>query len=99
MFYKLSGDRKMKLTRAIMLPLITGSLLLAGCSSVNEGYKKYDPTRRYLRTDAYFSEPIAVPPTLSDNKLEEYYPVPDVATKSAADKPSLSPPSNTIKGA
>ena len=82
---------------ASILTLLSASLLLAGCATIDEGYKKYDPTRRYLETDLYFSDPIEVPPTLSNNKLEEYYPVPEVAVKSNTDKPELTPPSNSMK--
>lgn len=80
----------------ISAPLIA-LLFLSGCASINEGYKSYDPSRRYLATERYFSEPIKVPPTLSDNKLEEYYPVPNVGLQSKLDKPSLTPPSNTLR--
>ena len=89
----------MNLRSTGLLTLITASLMLgsAGCATIDDGYKKYDPSRRYLETDLYFSDPIDVPPTLSNNKLEEYYPVPNVAAKSTMDKPELTPPSNSMK--
>lgn len=87
----------MILRLACVVTLLTASLMLAGCSTIDEGYKNYDPSRRYLKTDLYFSDPIQVPPTLSNNKLEEYYPVPNVAVKSNEDKPALTPPSNSLK--
>ncbi len=86
----------MNLTRFLIVPSLLGSMILTGCSSVSESYKNYDPTRRYLRTDAYFSDPISVPPTLSDNKMEEYYPVPELPKDKSGDKPSLNPPSNSM---
>lgn len=86
----------MSLTR-FLLPLLTGAALLSGCASVHETYKDYDPSRKYLRTEAYFSEPIQVPATLSDNKLEDYYPVPQASGKITDDKLSLIPPSNSLK--
>lgn len=94
----------MNLTQVLILPLLAGSMLLtAGCASVDERYKDYDPSRRYLKTEAYFSDPISVPPSLSSNRLEEYYPVPGLVPGKLAvdksDKPALAPPSNTIKGA
>lgn len=88
----------MNLTRILIVPCLMGSLILTGCSSVNESYKNYDPTRRYLRTDAYYSKPIAVPPKLSNQKIEEYYPIPQVSGDlNAGDNPSLVPPSNSIR--
>jgi uncharacterized lipoprotein len=86
------------LRRARVLALLTASFILAGCTTIDNSYKKYDPSRKYLHSDLYFSEPIEVPPTLSKNKLEDYYPVPEVTGKQTDDKPQLTPPSNTIKG-
>lgn len=88
----------MKITPVCVLTMVA-VFFLAGCTSIQEGYKKYDPSRKYLYTEQHFSDPIEVPPTFSDNRLEEYYPVPDVALDSAAEKPELDPPSNSIKGA
>ncbi len=88
----------MNKNRFLIVPCLTASIILAGCSTVHESYKNYDPTRRYLRTDAYFSDPISVPPTLSKNKIEEYYPIPQISGEVAeGDKPSLIPPSNTMR--
>lgn len=84
--------------QARVLSLLTASFIMAGCSTIDNSYKKYDPSRKYLHSDLYFSEPIEVPPTLSKNKLEDYYPVPEVTGKPTNDKPKLMPPSNTIKG-
>lgn len=87
----------MNITRFLAVPCLVGTIIITGCSTVSEGYKNYDPTRRYLRTDAYFSDPISVPPSLSKNKMEEYYPVPELSGEiKDADKPSLVPPSNSM---
>ncbi len=88
----------MKLTRVLLLNVLPITLILSGCASMQEGYKKYDPSRSYLYTEKHFSDPIQVPPSYSDNRLEEYYPVPDVALDSIQEKPDLNPPSNSIKG-
>jgi uncharacterized lipoprotein len=80
-----------------ILTLLTSTLSLVGCASMQESYKGYDPTRRYLKTEQYFSDPIDLPPAMSSTKLEEYYPVPEISMKSDEDKPSLIPPSNSMK--
>lgn len=87
----------MNITRFLAVPCLVGTIIITGCSSMSDSYKNYDPSRRYLRTDAYFSDPIAVPPSLSNNKIEEYYPVPRSSGDiTRGDKPSLVPPSNSM---
>lgn len=86
----------MHVKRIALLVLPVLILALVGCQTVDNGYKKYDPTRRYLNTSLYFSEPLEVPATLGNAKLDDYYPIPDVAIKEKTDKPSLAPPSNSM---
>lgn len=78
------------------LTLSICAVTLCSCATMEEKYKNYDQSRKYLHEEKYQDDPIIVPQKFSHNKIEDHYPVPP-ATKITTNEPSLEPPSNTIK--
>lgn len=85
------------------LILLTLLLCLVGCNTVknqyqtvHSHYKKMDHDRDYLHPENYLAERVHIPKGLTDQKFEDKYKVPTIASKSTTEEiPSVKPPLNS----